>query len=91
MEDTNPAASGLLFGTRAFCSATHVLIDATNPVLLEMLRSNEYTKSSIKQAVAVVTGIKYALGPYRPPTEPENDPFEELIASLPQSENIIIE
>ena len=91
LEDTNPAASGLLFGTRAFCSATHVLIDATNPVLLEMLRSNEYTKSSIKQAVAVVTGIKYALGPYRPPTEPENDPFEELIASLPQSENIIIE
>ena len=91
LEDINPAASGLLFGTRAFCSATHVLIDATNPVLLEMLRSNEYTKSSIKQAVAVVTGLKYALGPYRPPAEPENDPLEEFIASLPQSENIIIE
>jgi DNA polymerase-3 subunit gamma/tau len=91
LENINPAASGLLFGTRAFCSATHVLIDATNPVLLEMLRSNEYTKNSIKQAVAAVTGIKYALGPYRPTAESKNDPFEEFIASLPQSENIIIE
>ncbi len=91
LQSTNPAASGLLLGTRAYCSATHILIDATNPVLRDMLRNNEYTKRSIKQAVTAVTGKKYALGPYRPPAVPEKDPFEELIASLPKSENIIIE
>jgi hypothetical protein len=49
MQSTNPAASGLLLGTRAFYSATHILIVATNPVLRDMQRNNEYTKQSIKQ------------------------------------------
>jgi DNA polymerase-3 subunit gamma/tau len=92
LNQTNPAASGLLAGTRAFCSATHVLIEATNPVLLEMLRSNEYTKESIKNAITSATGKKYALGPYRA-AEPadEGDPLEAFIASLPKADNIIIE
>jgi len=62
-------------------------------VILNMLRSNEYLKNNIKQAIWEATGERYGLGPYRPEKEKKDtsDPLEKLIASLPESPEIVIE
>jgi len=81
-----------MHGTKAYFDGRRVLIDIQNPVLLEMLRSNDYTRNSIRQAISAVTGQTYAIGPYRPPAaeKDEGDPLEKLISSLPESEHIKI-
>ena len=66
----------------------------SNPIILDMLRTNEYMKNNIKQAIVEVTGERYGLGPYRPPEEKkadDADPLEKLIAALPKSPDIVIE
>ncbi|MEG1774747.1 MAG: hypothetical protein RR320_07830, partial [Oscillospiraceae bacterium] len=81
----------MLTGTRAFTDGKRVLIDVQNSVLLEMLKSNEYTKSSIKQAVFAATGRQYGLGPYRAPVKKvQTDPLESLIGALPPDESFTI-
>ncbi len=89
---SNPALAGMMRGTKAYFDGRRVLIDINNPVLLDMLRSNDYTRSGIRQAIAAVTGQACAIGPYKPPKEAaeEEDPLEKLIASLPESGNIQI-
>ena len=83
----------MMRGTKAYFNGKQVLIDVSNPVVLEMLRDNEYTKNSIKQAIFEVTGERHGLGPYRPPREetPEEDPLQKLIESLGDAQNITIE
>ncbi len=83
----------MLRGTRAYFNGKQVLIDVSNPVILNMLRTNEYLKNNIKQAIWEATGERYGLGPYRPNEEKTDntDPLEKLIASLPESPEIIIE
>ena len=83
----------MLRGTKAFFNGKQVLIDVSNPVILNMLRSNEYLKNNIKQAVFEATGERYGLGPYRPPEteKPQNDPLESMIAALPELPEIVIE
>ena len=61
---SNPALRGALLGTGAYLSGNRVLIDSDNPVFLEMMRSSEYTKTSLKDAILQVTGTRYAIGPY---------------------------
>ena len=79
--------------TKAYFNGKQVLIDVTNPIVLEMLRDNEYTKNNIKQAIFEATGEKYGLGPYRPPqqTQPSEDPLQKLIESFGDAPNITIE
>ena len=83
----------MLKGTKAYFNGKQVLIDVSNPVILSMLRSNEYLKNNIKQAIWETTGERYGLGPYRPEEEKKDtpDPLEKLIASLPESPEIVIE
>jgi len=83
----------MLRGTKAYFNGKQVLIDVSNPVILNMLRSNEYLKNNIKQAIWEATGERYGLGPYRPEEEKKDtsDPLEKLIASLPESPEIVIE
>lgn len=89
----NMSIYAMMRNTKAYFNGKQVLIDVSNPVVLEMLRGNEYTKSSIKQAIFEVTGEKHGLGPYRPVQEdaPEEDPLQNLIESLGDAQNIIIE
>ncbi len=89
----NLSIYAMLRGTKAYFNGRQVLIDVSNPVVLEMLRDNEYTKNSIKQAIFEVTGDRCGLGPYRPPKQdtPEEDPLEKLIESLGDAPNITIE
>ena len=89
----NLSIYAMLRGTKAYFNGRQVLIDVSNSVVLEMLRDNEYTKNSIKQAIFEVTGDRCGLGPYRPPKQeaPEEDPLEKLIESLGDAPNITIE
>ncbi|WMJ84982.1 DNA polymerase III subunit gamma/tau [Oscillospiraceae bacterium LTW-04] len=89
----NISIYAMLRGTKAYFNGKQVLIDVSNPVVLEMLRDNEYTKNSIKQAIFEVTGERHGLGPYRPPKQetPEEDPLQKLIESLGDAQNITIE
>lgn len=89
----NISIYAMMRGTKAYFNGKQVLIDVSNPVVLEMLRDNEYTKNSIKQAIFEVTGDRHGLGPYRPPQQetPQEDPLQKLIESLGDAQNITIE
>ena len=89
----NSSIAGMLRGTKAYFDGRRILIDVSNPVVLEMLKGNDYTRQQIKHAISEVTGQNYGIGPYRPPVEAkdEADPLEQLISSLPPAENITIE
>lgn len=63
----NPAAKGAFAGTSAYLSGGRVLIASQSPVFREMLRNNEYTRDSLKRAIAEVTGTRYGIGPYTGP------------------------
>lgn len=84
----------MLRNTKAYFNGRQVLIDVSDPIVLDMLRNNEYTKNNIKQAVLEATGERVGLGPYRPSRQedtPQVDPFQKLIEELPKNDNIVIE
>ena len=87
----NAAIGGTLDGCNAFCDGKRVLIQIENPILLQMLKDNDTTRSTIKRAIQEVTGIAYGIGPYRPQVQKEDsDPLDNFINSLPNSGNISI-
>lgn len=90
--NANASLAGMMMGTKAYFDGKRILIDIQNPILLEMLRNNDYTKTSIRQAISLVTGRTYPIGPYRAREReaPKEDPLEKLIASLPEDESIHI-
>ena len=90
LKEINTAIAGMMMGSTAYLDNKRVLIDVQNPALLTMLKTNEYTKENIKQAIAMVTGVNYGIGPYRSQKEDKKDPLDELVESLPNSERIKI-
>ncbi len=80
---TNPAARGALLGSSAYTAAGRVLIASDNPVFREMMKSNEYTRTSLKKAIMEVAGTRYGLGPYNGPAQApkaeEKPPLEALL------------
>lgn len=82
----NPPAKGALVDTIAYLSGGRVLIASENPVFRELLRDNELTRNSLKQAIMEVTGTRYGIGPYtgplpaaRPEAEKKPAPVEDII------------
>ena len=63
----NPPAKGALVDTTAYLAGGRVLIASDNPVFRELLRDNELTRNSLKQAIMEVTGTRYGIGPYAGP------------------------
>lgn len=51
--------------SKAYCDGRRVLIDGSE-LFLDYMRKNEYSSQLLKQAIAEVTGTRYAIGPYRP-------------------------
>lgn len=86
----NGALYGALCGSSAYESGDILLIDCKNPMFLTLIRDNEYSRKSIRQAVAEVTGRKFRLGPYKPEQHQveasQPDPLEDFLnnLSLPQ-------
>lgn len=62
----NKMLSSALIGSRAWLRGMTVLVECKNPVFLEMMRSNEFTRQSLKRAIAEVTGSRYGVGPFTP-------------------------
>lgn len=81
---TNKMLSAALTGSRAYFRGMTVLVECQNPVFLEMMRSNDFTRSSLKRAISEVTGSRYGVGPYAPdkavaPAEKQPSPLESLL------------
>ena len=80
----NKMLSSALIGSHAHLRGMTVLVECKNPVFLEMMRSNEFTRSSLKRAIAEVTGERYGVGPYVPEKSEESQktapsPLESLL------------
>jgi DNA polymerase-3 subunit gamma/tau len=79
----NPAVKGALTGSRAYTAGGRVLIASDNPVFREMMKSNDYTRDSIKKAIVQVTGTRYGIGPYSGPAPqaqaPKASPVDEVL------------
>lgn len=83
----NPALRGALLESKGYLKGNRVLIDSDNSVFREMMRTNDYTRTSLKQAIAEVTGARYSIGPYERPEENKkaDSPLEELIKNASES------
>ena len=78
----NKMLAGALQGSHAHFRGQTVLIECDKPIFLEMMRSNDFTRQSLKRAIAEVTGVKYGVGPYTAApkaTTPQSSPLEDLI------------
>ncbi len=92
LEVQNSSIYNMLVGTKAYFNGKHVLIDVSNPLLLKMLKDNEFTKTSIKKAIFTVTGKNYPIGPYKGDSSivVEKDPLEDFINRNKNTENFNI-
>ena len=80
----NTALHGALISTEAFLDGEIVLIDCQDPLFLEMIRSNDYAKKSIHQALLSGAGRDYRIGPFkreRYEMKKADDPMEQILAS----------
>ena len=78
----NKMLAGALQGSHAYRRGQTVLIECDKPIFLEMMRSNDFTRQSLKLAIAEVTGVKYGVGPYTAAPKaavPQSSPLEDLI------------
>lgn len=84
LRHVNTALHGVLVSTEAFLDGEIVLIDCQDPLFLEMIRSNDYAKKSIHQALQSGAGRDYRIGPFkreRYEMKKADDPMEQILAS----------
>ena len=84
LRHVNTALHGALISTEAFLDGEIVLIDCQDPLFLEMIRSNDYAKKSIHQALQSGAGRDYRIGPFkreRYERKKADDPMEQILAS----------
>ena len=80
----NTALHGALVSTEAYLDGEIVLIDCQDPLFLEMIRSNDYAKKSLHQALQSGAGRDYRIGPFkreRYERKKADDPMEQILAS----------
>ena len=84
LRHVNTALHGALVSTEAFLDGEIVLIDCQDPLFLEMIRSNDYAKKSLHQALQSGAGRDYRIGPFkreRYERKKADDPMEQILAS----------
>ena len=84
LRHVNTALHGALVSTEAFLDGEIVLIDCQDPLFLEMIRSNDYAKKSLHQALQSGAGRDYRIGPFkreRYERKRADDPMEQILAS----------
>lgn len=76
----SPMIYPFLSGSKAYFIGGRVLIDAENQMLYEFMRNNSNAIDDVKNAIAEVTGTRYAIGPYRGTEKaaPSADPMKEF-------------
>lgn len=81
LEKSQPLIYGFLSGSRAYTTATHILIDCPSFAKTQ-IRDNKGYADRIKEAIVHATGVTLPIGPYNPPTEvteDKEDSIEKLI------------
>ena len=80
---SNPALHAALAGSTAYIRGDLLLVDSPDELFLQLVRTNEYTKESLREAVLAETGKRYRLGPYKRKAAPEKQstPLAELEAA----------
>lgn len=84
LRHTNTALHGLLVNTDAYRYQEIILIDCDDPFFLEMIRTNEYAKKSIHQALITASGRDFRIGPFKRDqyqTAKKDDPMEDILSS----------
>lgn len=83
LRHTNNALHGALINTTAYRYQEIILIDCDNPLFLEMIRTNEYAKKSIHQALIVGSGRDWRIGPFKKDQyeAKKDDPLEDILST----------
>ena len=86
LRHSNTALHGALVNTQAYRYQEIVLIDCDDPFFLEMIRSNDYAKKSIHQALIAGSGRDWRIGPFKKEQyhTAKDDPMEDILASAQQ-------
>lgn len=88
LERTNPPLHGSLDGSKAYTCGNILLIECKNDLFLTLVRKNEISRKSLREAAEQVTGKNYKLGPFNNDdyniTE-KTDPFDDFINKLDPS------
>lgn len=79
----NPALRAALTNSKAYINDDIILIDSPDELFLRLIRENEYSKESLREAVKAQTGKRYRLGPYRREAKKSDEdaplsPFQEI-------------
>lgn len=84
---TNGLLRAALENSHAYIKGSLVLVSCESEIFLEMMRTNETTKTTLKNAIAEVTGVKYAIGPYRGGKDapPQADPLDDFLQNARES------
>ncbi|MBQ5343424.1 MAG: hypothetical protein J6Z24_08210, partial [Oscillospiraceae bacterium] len=82
IKERNRTLGALLKSSAAHITDTHLLIEA-NPMAIKFIRDNEESRTIIKEAVALVTGLKLPVGPWHGNNDKketkDDDGFEEFL------------
>ncbi|MBP1556212.1 MAG: DNA polymerase III subunit gamma/tau [Oscillospiraceae bacterium] len=82
IKERNRTLGALLNRSSAHITDTHLLIEA-NPMAIKFIRDNEESRTIIKEAVALVTGLKLPVGPWHGNSDKketkDDDGFEEFL------------
>lgn len=83
LRHTNNALHGALINTTAYRYQEIILIDCDNPLFLEMIRTNEYAKKSIHQALIAGSGRDWRIGPFKKDQyeAKKDDPLENILST----------
>ncbi len=87
LRHSNTALHGALVNTEAYRYQEIILIDCDDPFFLEMIRTNDYAKKSIHQALIAGSGRDWRIGPFKKDqyqTAKKDDPMEDILSSAQQ-------
>ncbi|MBQ3048457.1 MAG: DNA polymerase III subunit gamma/tau [Oscillospiraceae bacterium] len=68
---SNPALNAALLVSKAYIRGDLLLVDSKDDLFLQLMRTSDYAKESLREAVVAETGKKYRLGPYKKEKAPE--------------------
>ncbi|MEG1869641.1 MAG: DNA polymerase III subunit gamma/tau, partial [Oscillospiraceae bacterium] len=84
LQKKNAALYGALVNSGAYLHEDIVLIESKDEFFTNLIRTNDFAKKSLHEAIIEVTGKKHRLGPYRSEkykiVEPKADMLDEIIA-----------
>lgn len=82
LKGINGPLYGALASSRAYVSGERILVDCDNPLFLELVRSSDQAKASLRKAIEMVTGRVYGLSPYKRQETAGKDEGEDPLAAF---------